>query len=211
MTALLILAALLQGDSIDSPFGLAQDKQDKGFATTKEAMQKVQLVVGEWTGTGVPENTKDAAWTEKCSCTFKIDKEKNEYALVFTYAEGRLMKEGVLSYDLKRKIYRFDLTRPDGSKRAYEGKLADTTLTLEQPAEKDAQSERLEWNLLRDNNYFINVEMRKAGAKSWEQTHNVRFRKEGVPFVRGEGPKCVVTGGMGSIAVSYKDKTYYVC
>ena len=197
MTTLLFVLSLLQGD--------------KGFATTKEAMQKIQLVVGEWTGTGVPENEKDPSWTEKCSCTFKIDKEKDEYTLVFTYTDGKLMKEGVVSYDLKKKVYRFALTRPDGAKMTYEGKLVDTTLTVEQIVEAEVDRERLEWNLLRDNNYFINVERRKAGAKSWEQTHNVRFRKEGVPFVRGEAPKCVVTGGSGSIAVSYKDKTYYVC
>ena len=43
--------------------------------------------------------------------------------------------------------------------------------------------------------------------------YQVGATKEGVPFAgRGDtSPECVVSGGKGTIAVSYKGKTYYVC
>ncbi len=196
MTTLLILLALQVGD--------------KGFATTKEAMQKVQLVIGEWTGSGVPEDSKEASWAEKISWNFKID--KDAYAITLAVSESKFLKSGTLTYDLKKKAYRFELTRSGGELLAYEGKLIDTQLTLTQVPEKDdADQERLEFNLLRENRYFINVERRKAGSKSWNQVYNLGYKKEGVPFVRGESAKCVVTGGSGTISVSHKGQTYYVC
>ncbi len=197
MTTLLLIAALF-----------AQPDK-KGFATTREAMQKVQLVIGEWTGSGAPEGVKETAWAEKASWNFKI--EKDVYSLLLTVTDGKLMKEGHLTYDLKKKVFRFELTRPDKSKVVYEGKLDDTQLLLEEVQEKDAEQERLEFHLLRENRYFYNVERRRAGSKSWELVCNVGYKKEGVPFVRGEGPKCVITGGAGTISLQYKDKTYYVC
>ena len=40
----------------------------------------------------------------------------------------------------------------------------------------------------------------------------IGFTREGGDFAKGAtGPECIVTGGKGSIAVSYKGKTYYVC
>jgi len=36
--------------------------------------------------------------------------------------------------------------------------------------------------------------------------------KEGVPFVAGDGkPECIVSGGAGTIAVTFQGQTYYVC
>jgi YHS domain-containing protein len=36
--------------------------------------------------------------------------------------------------------------------------------------------------------------------------------KEGVAFAGGDaGPECIVSGGKGTMQVSYKGKTYYVC
>ena len=40
----------------------------------------------------------------------------------------------------------------------------------------------------------------------------VRAKKEGVALVKGKkGPECVVSGGLGTMAVTYKGRTFYVC
>ena len=42
--------------------------------------------------------------------------------------------------------------------------------------------------------------------------YQVGATKEGVPFAGGDGkPECVVSGGLGTMPVMYKGKTYYVC
>ena len=188
------------------------DPQDTGFATTKEAMQNVQLIVGEWKCFAEPEDPKREAWTEKADWNFKI--QKDVYTLVLTASDGRLYKNGELSYDIKAKRYLLTLTRPDDSSARYRGTVRNRELTLEEIPTADpkaVEQERIVFHLLRANRYLMTVDRRKVGARSWDRAFTFGCTKKGVPFVRGEAPKCVITGGAGTIAVEYQDKTYYVC
>ena len=128
----------------------------KDPSSTKEAMKAVQLLVGEWRIEVSSDDPKVDAWSETQSWEFKIEKE--EYGLQFESKDGKRMKAGVLSYDLKRKLYRLDVVRPDDKKTAFEGKLAGKELTLEQVAEPKAEAEKVTFNLLRDNRVLFNWE-----------------------------------------------------
>jgi hypothetical protein len=184
--------------------------QDKPPATTKEAMKPIQFLVGEWKATWTPEG-KDAkeGWEELQAWEYKI--EKDDYALQFTVKDGKRFKDGVLGYDLKKKVYRLDVTRADDKKAKFEGKLEGKDLILDEVADEKAAHERVTFNFLRDNRFIGDMQRREAGAKSWNQTAAIQFTKQGVPFVRSEAPKCIVTGGSGTIEVAYQGKTYYVC
>ncbi len=189
---------------------LLQAKPPPPIATTKEAMQKVQLVVGEWRVTGMPRESKREPWAEKASWEFKIDKE--EYSLAFTTTDGAFWKEGSLTFDLKKQVYVLQAVLADGGKRTYEGKLVEKEklLTLEEATEGWPR-ERAVFSLLRDNRFLIDIETQSAKGKDWTSLAQLGCTKEGVPFVRGEGVKCIVTGGAGSIPVTFGGKTYYVC
>jgi len=188
---------------------LVQDKPVE-YATTREAMQKVQLIVGDWRCTGMPREMKREAWMEKAGWCFAIEKELYRIRLAAT--DAVFWKEATLGYDLKRKVFTLEATTPDGTARAYAGLLKekDRVLTLEE--ETDAwPRDRAVFSLLRDNRFLIDFETQSAKGKDWTTQAQLGCTKEGVPFVRGEGPKCIVTGGAGSIAVAHKGKTYYVC
>jgi len=184
--------------------------QEKGPSTTKEAMKPIQFLVGEWKATWTPEG-KDAkdSWEELQAWEYKI--EKDEYALQFTVKDGKRFKDGILTYDLKKKAYRLDVTRADDKKAAFEGKLSGKDLVLDEMADEKAAHERVTFNFLRDNRFIGDTQKREAGAKAWVATAAIQFTKQGVPFVRSEAPKCIVTGGTGSIEVAYQGKSYYVC
>jgi hypothetical protein len=188
---------------------LAAVMLQKDPASTKEAMRGIQFLVGEWKVTVTDENDNAKSWEEEQAWEYKI--EKDEYGLQFTVKEGRKFKEGLLSYDVKRKLYRLEASRPDGKKAAFEGKLAGKELVLDEVVDEKSAQERMGFNFLRDNRFLGSYERREAGGKSWAATHAYQFTKKGVPFVRSEAPKCVVTGGTGSISVDYQGKTYYVC
>jgi len=172
-------------------------------------MKPVQLLVGEWRIEVSSEDPKQEAWSETQSWEFKIEKE--EYGLQFESKEGKRLKSGVLSYDLKKKVYRLDVVRIDDKKAAFEGKLAGKELALEEVAEAKAAAERVTFNLLRDNRVLINWERRDAGKNNWSPTYNYSSTKNGVPFVRTEAGKCVVTGGTPASTVEFKGVTYNLC
>lgn len=178
-------------------------------ATTKEAMRRVQLLVGGWKVAVVPKGTKAEAWVEKHAWSYKI--EKDEFSLQLSVTDGKVFQSGELTYDLKERRYRFRAIRAAGGAAIFEGKLGDRELALEEVVEKGAAQERIEIILLRENRHFVSIEKREAGRESFLMTHSLGCTKEGVPFLRGEMPKCVVTGGMGVIEVRHGGKSYTVC
>jgi hypothetical protein len=180
------------------------------IATTKEAMQKVQLIVGDWRVTGMPREEKREPWTEKAAWGFKI--EKDEYWLTLATTDGAYWKEATLKFDLKKQIYVLEAVLKDGGKKTYTGKLVEKErlLTLEEVADAWPR-ERLVFSLLRANRFLIDVETQAAKGKDWTAVAQLGCTKEGVPFVRGETVKCIVTGGAGTIPVTHAGKTYYVC
>src|SRR5205814_3673218 len=98
----------------------------KDPASTKDAMKPIQLLVGEWRAQISSDDGKDEAWEETQSWEYKIDKE--EYALRFEVKGGKKIKGGVLSYDLKKKVYRLDAVRANDQKAAFEGKFSGKEL-----------------------------------------------------------------------------------
>jgi hypothetical protein len=189
---------------------LLQEKAPAPIATTKEAMQHVQLIVGEWRVTGMPREAKREAWSEKASWGFKI--EKDDYSLVLAVTDGAYWKSAALTFDLKKQVYVLHAMLAAGGERRYEGKYVEKEklLTLEEVADAWPR-ERAVFSLLRANRFLIDLETQAEKGKDWSTQVQLGCTKEGVPFVRGEGPRCVVTGGAGSMPVTHAGKTYYVC
>jgi hypothetical protein len=181
----------------------------KDPSSTKDAMKPVQLLVGEWRAQVSPDDGKEEAWEEMQSWEYKIDKE--EYGLQFEIKGGKKFKSGVLSYDLKKKIYRLEAVRMNDQKAAFEGKLAGKELVLDEVGDPKGALEKVTFNLLRDNRVLWSVERKEAGKSNWAPSLSYANTKQGVPFVRAQSAVCVVTGGTPTSSVEYKGVTYALC
>ena len=181
------------------------------FKTTKEAMQAVQdVLIGKFRCTGTWGDRKKEGWLEKISWSFKIKEEK--YSLRMTAEKSPLFRRVVLQYNLKKKQYELDATTPDGKTHIYIGNREKKNLTLERTDEEKGENERIVYILLRFNRYLMRLERKPIKSGYWTVVATVGCTKEGVPFVRkSNGPMCIVTGGYGSMTVSYKGKSYYIC
>ena len=178
-------------------------------SSTKEAMKPVQLLVGEWKAQVSSDDGKDEPWEETQNWEYKIDKE--EYGLQFESKGSKRFKSGVLSYDLKKKLYRLDIVRVNDHKSSFEGKLNGKELPLEEVVEAKSAQEKVTFTLLRDNRILIAVERKEAGKNNWAPSLSFASTKQGVPFVRAAQTFCVVTGGTPSSTVEYKGVTYNLC
>jgi YHS domain-containing protein len=181
----------------------------KDPASTKDAMKPVQLLVGEWKAQVSCDDGKGDAWEETQNWEYKIDKE--EYALQFDIKGGKNCKSGVLSYDLKKKLYRLEIVRANDQKAVFEGKLSGRELAMEEQVEGKGGQDKITFNLLRDNRILIGMERKEAGRNNWAPHLSYAATKQGVPFVRAEKNFCVVTGGTPSSSVEYKGVTYNLC
>ncbi len=190
---------------------LAAPPQEENFKDTKEAMQAVQdVLIGKFRCTGTWNDRKKKGWLEKISWSFKI--KGADYSLRMTTDKSPLFRRVVLRYNLEEKRYELDATTPDGKSSTYTGNRKGKTLTLERTDEKKGENERIVYVLLRFNRYLMRLERKPKSSSYWTVVASVGCTKEGVPFVReSNGPKCIVTGGYGSMTVQYKGKTYYIC
>jgi hypothetical protein len=180
-------------------------------STAKEALQEVQSFVGAWKGNGTLERDKNAIWKENAVCSWKF-KDKDSW-LIVDFKDSKFFKSGELRYLTDKKLYQLTLTDKKDQALVFQGELKKSTLILERldPATKETQ--QLKLNSADDGDrlvlaYWVKAENRTAFNQEWR----IGMTREGVKVAGGKkGPECVVTGGLGTIAVKFKDATYYVC
>jgi hypothetical protein len=184
--------------------------------TPKKALKEVSGLIGPWSGTGQPSGSlvdkQKGFWTEKMEWTWKF-KEKDAWFTV-EFGKGKYYSSGELRYDPDKDHFVLKLKTVNKDELTFTGnvEIKDKTkvLTLEREADKEVQ--RLVFTFLHDNyiryRYEVKPEDKKLFSKKWD----VGAKKDGIDFVGGDGrPECIVSGGLGTIAVKYMDKTYYVC
>jgi len=205
-------------------FAIAADPAAQAIAP-KDALQPFNLLVGAWKGSGAPEGTRDeraaGAWSETIEWIWKF--KGSDAWLAVTFEKGKHFTKGELHYtpspakkdSLKDAEPRFTLTltAPDKSTSRFVGTLKDKVLTLDRADGPADEQQRLVISLLHHNRYLYRFESRPAGTTvAFSRKYQVGATKEGVPFADvPKGPECIVSGGLGTIKVTYKGKDYWVC
>jgi hypothetical protein len=191
--------------------------------TPKEALQPFNVLVGSWKGSGAPEGTREeraaGAWEETVAWEWKF-KDQSAW-LVVTFTKGKHFTKGELRYtpdpDAKDPAPRFTLalTGTDKSPATFVGRLTDKdkALTLTRTDGPAGEEQRLVFSLLHHNRHLYRFETRPANTTvAFTKKYQVGATKEGVPFADvARGPECIVSGGLGTLKVTYKGKDYWVC
>ena len=89
----------------------------------------------------------------------------------------------------------------------------DKVLALARTDGPAAEEQRLVFSLLHHNRHLYRFETRPAGTTvAYGKKYQVGATKEGEAFANvPKGPECIVSGGLGTMKVTYKGKDYYVC
>jgi len=184
--------------------------------TAREALQPMNVLVGSWKGTGYPESgTKEeraaGLWTETVAWAWQF--KGDDAWLAATFVKGKHFAAGELRYSVEKAAYQFVAVAADKTKRTFTGTLKDKVLTLERADTAAGEDQRLVFTLLHHNRHLYRFDTRAAGsALGFVKKFQVGATKEGVPFAEVvKGPECIVTGGVGTMKVSYNGRDYYVC
>jgi YHS domain-containing protein len=180
----------------------------------KEALQALQVLIGSWTGSGIPEGTREekqkGLWEETIRWEWQF-KDKDVF-LKATFEKGKHFAAAELRYLPDKDTYQLTATTPAKEKVIFEGKLKDKYLTLDRTDDKSKEDQRLTFSLLHDNYYRYKYEAKPTEKPSYKVAYQVGAKKDGVPFASTDRQfECVVSGGKGTMAVMYKGQTYYVC
>lgn len=182
--------------------------------TPKQALQALNDLIGNWRGTGEPNGTREEKqrnfWQEKIAWEWRF-KGKDVY-LQATFDKGKHFTTAELRYLPDKGRYQLTAVTPAKEKRVFEGKLDKKLLTLERTDEKKKERQRLIVALFHFNRHVYRYEVKPEDRTQFREIYRVGATKEGVEFAGDDDkPECVVSGGLGTMPVTYQGKTYYVC
>jgi YHS domain-containing protein len=199
---LVLAVALLQG--ANDPAG--------GRLQAQGALKPYGGLVGSWRGTGQPERGKArGSWTEKGEWSWKLTKETA--ALEASFERDKYLKSVVLRPGPEPGTFALDAVLADGSKRTFTGKdNGRKPAGLMLSAGPGEGVRRITLTPLHDTRLLMMLEAQDPSSKIFSRIAEVGYTREGIAFAAEDtGPVCIVTEGRGSIPVTYKGKTYYVC
>lgn len=187
----------------------ADEKADA--AKAKKALQEVGEFIGMWNLDAKP--SKGASWRETPIFGWKF---KNDAAWIeIENKDGKQFIAGQLKYNVAKKQYELTTTDKDKKIRVFTGEFKRGTLKLESKDEKSGDVHRITLNTLSEGvRLAMSYEIQEGGKGLFASVYKASGTKEGESFAGGAAskkPECVVTGGVGTMAVSYNGKTYYVC
>lgn len=203
----LILPALL----VFVPIATVRAGSDKD--PVKDGLSKLNEFIGSWKGSGKSSATKVKDWTEGGSWGWNF-KEK-EPSIAFESPGSQFLESGVIRYDPKKKLYSVEAKGGLFKEPAtLTGKIDSKGYFVIGRTDPDT-GDKQEFVFYTTNEggflnyrYQVTAKGRTIAAKLGEVT----LKKEGFSIVGGaKRPECVVTGGLGTMPVSYNGKTYYVC
>jgi hypothetical protein len=179
----------------------------------KEALQALQEFIGSWKGSGTSQKNRSEVWKESASWSWKF-KGADTY-LTVDFKGGKYFTAGEVRYLPEKGKYQVTLTDKKGARPTFEGEIKKNVLVLERTNPATRDTEQIKMNTAGGGDRLVyTYAIKPAGRTLYNKQFQVGYTKEGVTFGVAEGskkPECVVTGGLGTMTVSYMGATYYVC
>lgn len=188
-------------------FSATAVRADDKSEATKEALKALNEFIGQWKGNGESKATMKN-WKESAEWGWDL---KGGVAFKLKVDGGTLFSEGKLTYLADKK--KFQLTAKEGSQEVvYLGEIKAKRLTLTREDAKTKDKYTVEMSTNNEGARFVyTVAMQKGGVGLAKKLAEVSYTKEGASLAGGKKAECIVTGGLGTMSVSYNGKTYYVC
>lgn len=204
---------------------------EKQAESVVAALQPFQILLGQWKWTtqkkfgGFARHGEDLEWV----WDFKGDKSR---PALTAHSDGNPYFHQVwLTYLPNDDKFQLTVEPEEGDQRIlqgtwaengeprdeYDGKKSQRTfkLVLNQTSPESGEQWQVTINQLDNNQYLFDVKKRAPAARQFLALDIVRQQRQGTSFAVADsdnpGPKCIISGGLGSMSVSYKGKSYPVC
>jgi hypothetical protein len=183
-------------------------------AQERERLEKIQQLVGQWRGVAQPQrgSTKDS-WLEEADWAWSFGQEGP--ALIAKLPKARYFSQLALTTGKDAGQYVLAATPAAGGEPVrYAGTLDDEqrlVLALDKPQGELPQ--RLSFRFVAGGDrLLVLMEKKSPTSDQLVRLAEVGYTRQGSGFGQGaSGRECVVTGGLGTIEVTHKGQTYYVC
>jgi hypothetical protein len=186
------------------------EKISPAMIKSREALSKLQNYIGQWRGVGQPKrgSTKDS-WVEKSAWAWNFG--SGDVSLKLDSADAKYFRSAELRPAAKADEYELIAKTIDGTDVKYRGVLGADGLILTAARQVEGIPARVSIRLVADGDRMVVLYERQADADHFTRLAEVGSTRQGSGFGKGTSYiECVVTGGLGTIAVTHQGKTYYV-
>ena len=196
--------------------GIASDTVREAGSTRKvEQHRLIRLrdFVGEWRGVGqVRRGSTKGGWIERSTWAWKIS--PDHASLKFISKKSHVFQRGELRSGGKPGLFLLNATASEsGLTTQYKGqfdKQSRLVLTAEKPAKN--MPARVTLRLVAKGNRLTTLYERQTASGRFLRLSEVGYTRRGSDFGKQASfVECVVSGGKGTIPVTFEGKTYYVC
>ena len=190
----------------------------------RAALKPFQILLGRWNGLSTRQVIDHPDWaydwvSDPMHPGLRVKSEKGDY-----------IREGRLSYLPESDQFAFKAIDADGVGRTFVGTFTEPVrdvagdekklqrtykLQLTEPEASAAGEQwRITFNQQENNRYILEFE-RKRGSGQFGRVDTIGTQREGTSFALSDtdyGDKtCIISQGLGTISVSYKGQSYWVC
>ena len=187
---------------------------DQSLNSQKGELAKLQQLVGSWRGVGQTQRgSNKGSWIESADWAWKFS--DKSAALSVQIADGKYFSTAELRPGEKTGTYELTAKTADGKGTVvYAGEIdKEDRLTLTAKGAPPGMPTRVGIRVIAEGaRLLVLLEGPSTIGEGYARLAEVGYTRKGSNFGKGStGPECVVTGGFGSIEVSYKGQKYYVC
>ena len=186
--------------------------------TTIKALQKLGTLIGDWKGVAQPKRGSNAgAWSEKAQAAW--DFANSTADLVVTFEPGQQFHQAAFSLADDGKTPNLTLTPIQGESilllrvLADDDNPSDDESWLFLSAEDSVPQTRCTVRIISDIRVTLLFEEKSTEKGSYRRLSEIGMTRAGSRLASGSTGErqCIVTGGLGTMKVSFEGKTYYVC
>ena len=198
---------------------------EKQLDDVKKALKPIQVVLGPWHAIiDKSKEYEDLQWV----WDWKTDRAQPALAMA-TKEAGAYFKTARLTYLVEDEKFQMTLTDKEGKQRVLQGVFTEEP--TDKPGEDKKQTPQRTFKLLltetgdakdrwqivmnqQENNRYL-LELSRLRGKSFVRFDTVASQREGTSFALNDSDfkekTCVISQGLGTIQVSHKGKSYWVC
>lgn len=184
----------------------------------KQALAAVQTYVGGWRGVGQPRRgSNQGAWTEESQWTWHFHDGRAE--LVATLKGDKYFRTLTLQggdEPGKFVMQAAPAGAADSDKtpvQRFSGALRGGVLTLAADEPKPDTPARITIRLVAGGDRMLVLYEKQVSEGAYARLAEIGSTRKGSDFAKtaASGPECIVTGGLGTIALEHEGKKYFVC
>lgn len=185
-------------------------------AAIHSSLRPLQELIGQWKGVGqVRRGSTQGSWIEIGDWAW--DFADHQTAVTFAAPASNHLRTGRITNGPRKETLALTARTADEKELVYQGRRRNDGAWEFLATDKDLGPQlpsRVTLRLAAEGQRLVMLLERRTGPgdNAFATMAEIGYTRVGSNFGQGSGgPKCIVTDGAGTIAVSHAGKTYYVC